>query len=296
MKVLFWNIGTTSLDSVGKPEYFKKFEIIEDVVQSLQPDVICIAEGTGSMKLCNHLNALFNNANFTTYYSPLKARSSKDYDYGYVKPGLKIYYRHNLKGVEQCDVTHQKRDGRMVLFKTNNGRMKRGVLFVHGRSFKSSGRERAEYFMALSDWIKVSKVYQGNDKFVILGDINQYPWHEDLSSKGYSETYYTKNGYRIGELTQKLNPTIGRPARVPFYNPIIDCLLSLPEKSNVQGTRCDQTIGWSTIDFPQILGCDAGKCRIIEESAKFELVKQGTLVKNDFINYKFDHLPITLDI
>lgn len=283
IKAIFWNIGNELTD--------KKLELLSEAISSSKPDIFCIAEGSRSKSNCQRIVDVFLKNEYQAFYTPLFSdQEDLKPSYTYDGWGLKIFISKTTVIKSPFSFTEQRENGRIVVLKTFFNYQEIAFIFLHNKCKEGETHEtldQTDNIKAIYEMISVGKTVSENDRIVIMGDFNLYPWDRLLQHKTYLNTSYFQNR----------NFILQRNDEKCYYNPIVD-YLSKSETINLGGTYHSNSSGWALFDFILYDTKDNGEINfdIIAKLETTELLNQATDIKRSFFNHGIDHLPIIITI
>lgn len=283
IKALFWNIGKNLTD--------KKIELLNEATLFFKPNIFCIAEGSISKDDCRKIEYIFSNNGYNTFYSPLFSDQAElQPSYSYFSWGLKIFISKGTVIKNAFSFADQRQMGRIVLLKIFFNYKEIAFIFLHNKSKEGETHEtlsQTDNIKAIYDMVSVGKTIPQEDRIIIMGDFNLFPWDRLLEHKEFLNTSYFQNRSSI----------LQRHEEKCYYNPIVD-YLSQSKTPNLAGTYHSNKSGWALFDFILYDKKDHGEPQfdIITKFNQTILLNPAPEIKKSFFNYGIDHLPIITTI
>lgn len=283
IKALFWNIGSDLTD--------KKLELLSEAISFVKPNIFCIAEGSNSKADCKRIEDVFSANGYNTFYSPLFSDQTElKPSYSYFGWGLKIFISKSTIVKTPFSFADQREKGRIVLVKAFFNYQEIAFIFLHNKSKEGETHEtldQTDNIRAIYEMVSVGKTIPKDDRIIIMGDFNLFPWDRLLEHKKYLNTSYFQNRSSI----------LQRHEEKCYYNPIVD-YLSKSTTPNLAGTFHSNSSGWALFDFILYDKKDKGEplFDIVTKLKETELLNPATDIKRSFFNHGIDHLPIITTI
>ena len=302
MKIVFWNIGKDLSD--------KKLNLISESIVAETPDIFCIAEGTWTKVNCQKIINIFNTHEYNCYYSPLSYEKEElKLNYKFKRNGLKIFVRSGITLKEPFSFSQQRYDGRIVALKITIDFLKPTILiFIHNLA-KAGNREVTDdqkcFIMELKTFVELlqiakkevnltdipqeKEILQEKERIIIIGDFNLEPWDSPLRQEIFLDTSFITNHNKI---RQRRNS-----ASISYFNPIVE-LVFQTKIENLGGTYYNKTHGWALLDFVlyETNRANISYDIMTEFKGGSKLLNSDTNIKDIFLNYDLDHLPIITKI
>lgn len=288
IKIVFWNIGKDL--NIGEDKTDKKLELLSEAINTVNPDIFCIAEGSPSKVACQKIVDTFLNKGYYCYYSPLfSERQDLKPSYGYDEYGLKIFIRDKIILKNQFAFTEQRENGRIVVLKVFFKYIEYVFIFLHNKSKQGETidtLDQTNNIKAIYEMTRVGKALGEKERIIIMGDFNLDPWDRLLQHKTFLNTSYFNNR----------NLIMQRNSEKCFFNPIVD-LISTSKTVNLAGTHYG-TKGWALFDYVLYDTKDGPIDFAIITKFKdgSELLNSDPNIKKSFFNHGLDHLPIVTTI
>lgn len=280
MNILFWNIGKR-LSQV-------KCDLLGKIIDDSNPEIFCIAEGSGSIKKCQDLVNLFSNKGYDCFYNPLFYKAPVvSNEYGWNNLGLKVFIKKNSNYGSTFSFDCQKFDGRILNLNLTFKMKGHSLFFIHNKSKLGEEFDQRDFIIELSNFIKTKIRTKPKESVIILGDFNIEPWSELLTKKSYINSCFHKKWFTY--YSSKINVL----KSILYYNPFFE-LLSNNQNSELIGTFYNR-IYYGLIDYA--LFSNNIKNYTVDVITKIDttelLIKKG---KKCFLVYDFDHLPILINL
>jgi len=283
IKALFWNIGSELTE--------KKLELISEAISFVKPNIFCIAEGSISTENCKRIEEVFSANGYITFYTPLFSyKSELKPIYTYFGWGLKIFISKTTIVKNPFSFADQRQNGRIVLVKVFFNFKEIAFIFLHNKSKEGETHEtldQVDNIKAIYEMVNVGKTIPEDDRIIIMGDFNLFPWDRLLQHDSHLNTSYFQNR----------NSILQRGNKKCYYNPIVD-YLSKSSTPNLGGTYHSNSSGWALFDF--ILYDTEDKEEpsfdILTNLQDTQLLNPATNIKRSFFNHGIDHLPIITKI
>ncbi|UOU98246.1 MULTISPECIES: endonuclease/exonuclease/phosphatase family protein [Chryseobacterium] len=292
MEIIYWNIGK----DVG-PEKFKH-KILENLLNEIKPNVLCIAEGTRSKDDCENLILTITSLGYTLYYSPTFTSDPKyNLKYPYKPEGLKIFIKNTSDLYVPFTFDLQKENGRIVAAHTLLNEKIVTLLFVHNYSKngdKMVTSDQISFISNLSEWIHLKGgIVKKSDKHSIIGDFNLEPWDYILRrdhNKSINSYFFTKHFEQ--EKKRRLHKSQGREF---YFNPLLEHLIPNNE-TNLGGTYYSSSYGWALYDYAISSKNCSTNIKVITQTKSYIFVDSAKEQASNFLKHGFDHLPIQITI
>lgn len=288
MNIIFWNIG--EYGKIPCPTFKDKMKIVKELLGQENPDIFCVIEGTKAEYQNKLLIRTLMQKGYSSYYNPSMSKSKKYKNYFEFKKynsfGLKVFYKEAFQPeIEPLQPAVSLFDGRLVKLINNNNIF----IFLH-RNRSATNCEQHEFVKQIKHWITFEPDFENKD-FFVLGDFNLNIWDDNYYSE---QADYIQSSViqQVHEIRLRENNGLS------FYNPIVQVLNSKNVK-NLGGTYYNKSkkYKWQILDYILIQKYDPKRISIdiITNINSFKLINSNTGTK-DFINHKFDHLPIKIEI
>jgi hypothetical protein len=291
ISLLCWNIGDPLTD--------EKKGLLGEAIKKISPDIFCVSEGTPSIKSCEEMIDFFENNSYHCYYSPLhyvKNKLDKPYDYNDL--ALKIFVKDKNILKKNFDFTLEREEGRIVILKTFVKYRPTTFFLLHCKSIRGcdhSTKEQHVYIFRIRDIINLGKVTENktnkeelgeNERLIIAGDFNLQPYESVLNSSSFLQTSFLTK-HNVMKLRKNKDDI--------FFNPSLEYVISNQVK-NLGGTFYSEKHGWAILDYA-LYKTDDGKTNY-DIISQFEngskLLNEDEALKNNFLNFGIDHLPILI--
>lgn len=281
MTIIYWNIGER-LTSIKK-------SLIQELISKNDINIICISEGSYSIEECTGLEDLFSSNSYKTYYSP-KFSKEKNLGYGYIRNGLKIFYR-NVVINDSFQFQFQREKGRIIKLVFDHNSKKYSLIFIHNFS-KLGNREVTDqqrlFISTINQMLEFGEENKNDLIPIIIGDYNLEPWDNILRTQGYLKSSFLSKHHHL-ERRKRGNSNV-------FFNPITESII-LDSNLNLGGTYYSDKTGWALYDFPIYDKSKANLEYIILTSiGSTELLTKNIEHHNGMVHNEIDHLPIQIKL
>lgn len=219
MDLFYWNIGRNI--NVEKTDWILK------CIESLRPDILCIAEGPESVEKCSEFNKNIEKENYRVYYSPTWYTDKViDRQYLWSRFGIKVFVKNGFR-TPLFDFSCQKFEGRIIYIRFECNASYYSMFIIHGTSKAGEEIEQHAFIIELSYFINGKLRNNPTDKVIIFGDFNLEPWDDLLGLRSYIKSCFFSKRYDF--IQNSFNG-----ARI-YQSPIFEHIQSCSEK-NLIGT------------------------------------------------------------
>lgn len=282
MKVIYWNIGK----DLGQDRL--KHLLVKSLINEMQPDILCVAEGTKSVDDCKNLLSTIKKEGYNLYYSPTFVHETKyELNYPYKSEGLKIFFKETIVLKQSFTFDLQKENGRIVAMHKFVNEELLTLIFIHNYSKGGSKKvadNQISFISNLSEWIHLpGGIVQKSQKHIIMGDFNLEPWDHVLRNDHYKSlnSFFLTKHFEQEKKKRKGN------GREFYFNSLVEHLIP-NEEINLGGTYYNSKHGWALFDYAMSSKNCSSNIEIISKIGLKSLIDLDRKKGHDFLKYGLD--------